>query len=424
MVGIDLRQQVPPIAGVEIELGPHRRQRFDEAEVIVVSPGIPPSLEPLRAAVARGVMVTSELSFAAGYLTAPLIGITGTNGKSTVTWFTQQLLEAADVACFAGGNLGNPLSSAVLSDRLPEVVVAEISSYQLELPAPGGGPLVKPAVAAILNLTPDHLDRHGTMERYAAAKARLFERMDPTDWAAIPLGDERLVRATEGHGGRRAWLGGCPGVRREGRQVTVDLGNREIALSLDGMSVPGAHNLDNAATAAWLVLAGGFLEPSQVRLALPRLRALPHRMEQVHSSRGVRWINDSKATNLEAARAGICGIDQPGVVLLGGRGKQQPDGTLGFAALAEALARHRAVVCFGEDGPRISRELASVSLPSMVTPDLARAVELAAGEAEPGEVVLLSPGCASFDEFADFEHRGRSFAELARALGPIPEEGP
>lgn len=412
VTGIDLRADVPPIPGVAMELGPHRDEVFEWAELVVVSPGIPPRQRQLQAVQSRGTPVVGELGFAASFLDAPMVAVTGTNGKSTVSWFTHQLLEACGWRSFVGGNLGNPLSNAVLGDAAPECLVVEVSSYQLELPG-----ALRPDVGVVLNLSPDHLARHGTMERYAAAKARLFERMGPDQWAILPSGDARLEAAAATHGGRRGWLGDRPGVVRSGHDVWVQLGPVEARLSLEGFAVPGAHNADNAACAAMCALGVG-ADPVRVGAALPALRPLAHRMEVVAERGDVRWINDSKATNIDAARTGIEGLDGSAVVLLGGQGKEQHDGTLGMGSLARSLARHRAVVSFGEAGPRIAQELAAVHVPVMQATDLEDAVQRARHLARPGDAVLLSPGCASFDEFDDFEHRGRVFSALAQEGSP------
>jgi UDP-N-acetylmuramoylalanine--D-glutamate ligase len=406
VVGVDLRTGLAPIDGVIVELGPHRRERFLEADLIVVSPGVPAAQADLVAAVAAGVEVVGELGFAASFLHLPTIGVTGTNGKSTVTWFVGQILRAAGYRPFVGGNLGNPLSNAALDPQDHDCLVVEVSSYQLELPGS-----FWPDIGVILNLTPDHLARHGDMDGYAAAKARLFERMGPRDLAILPVGDERLIAAAAGSEGTRAWLGAHPGVTRAGRAVHVALAGTEVHLSLDRFTVPGAHNLDNAATAALIAIAHG-ADPAAVQAALDDLEALPHRMEVVAERDGVLWINDSKATNVDAARVGHEGLDRPAVVLLGGQGKPASDGSLGFGALAAGLARHRGVVAFGASGPAIAQELRAAGLTVAEAGTLSEAVQVARQVAQPGDAVLLSPGCASFDEFDDFEHRGRVFRDL------------
>ncbi len=407
VVGVDLRTGLEPIDGVLLELGPHRRERFEDADTIVVSPGIPPSQPDLAWARRAGKDVIGEVGFALRFLSQPVVAITGTNGKSTTTSFTGQLLSACGFRPFVGGNLGTPLCEAALADEPADVLVVEVSSYQLE----SAGALA-PIAGVILNLTPDHLGRHGTMEGYAAAKARLFQHQSPADWAILPAGDA-LLAAAAGPRGTRLWLGAHPGVVRDGRALRVCTPVHDLSLSLDGFRVPGAHNLDNAAAAVLLALRAG-ARPDDLQRALPRLQALAHRMQIVADAGDVWWIDDSKATNLDAARVGISGVDRPSVVLLGGQGKPLADGSLGAGALAPALARHRAVVTFGADGPRIADELANAGVPAHRVATLADAVARARDLARPGDAVLLSPMCASFDEFRDFEHRGDVFAALAR----------
>jgi UDP-N-acetylmuramoylalanine-D-glutamate ligase len=232
----------------------------------------------------------------------------------------------------------------------------------------------------------------------------------------LPAGDE-LLAAAAGSRGTRLWLGARPGVVREGRALHLSTPRGEATLSLDGFRVPGAHNLDNAAAAALLALRAGATVDA-LQAALPQLVALAHRMQLVHEAADVWWIDDSKATNLDAARVGVSGIERPCVVLLGGQGKPFADGSLGAGQLAPALARHRAVVTFGQDGPRIADELGAAGVTAHRAAGLADAVAAARGLARPGDAVLLSPMCASFDEFRDYEHRGDVFRALATGGSP------
>jgi UDP-N-acetylmuramoylalanine--D-glutamate ligase len=335
-----------------------------------------------------------------------MIGITGTNGKSTVTSFTGQILLAAGFRAFVGGNLGDPLSNAVPRGAdvaaIYDVAVVECSSYQLERASS-----FRPRGAVILNLTADHLARHGTMEGYAAAKARIFRNQVEGDVALLPAGNLLLRDAVEGQGtGGRAWIGGVPGVQRHGSHVQVVLPGISAEFDLSGLRVPGAHNRDNAAVAAALALVAG-APPASVQAAIPALVALAHRMEIVAERNGVLWINDSKATNVDAALVGISGLERTAVVLLGGQAKGP-----GFGELAPALARHRAVVTFGEAGAQVSEELALAGMASLRATDLRDAMKRASDLAQAGDAVLLSPACASFDAFQNFEHRGRVFRAL------------
>lgn len=406
VVGVDLRVDLPPIDGVRLELGPHRRQTFLDADRIVVSPGIPSTQPDLSAALDAGVEVIGELGFAAEHLTQPAVAITGTNGKSTVTWFTGQLLRAAGFHPFVGGNLGNPLCEAALSDEPYDVLAVEVSSYQLERPGN-----FSPRSGVILNLTPDHLARHGDLDGYARAKTRLFDRMTPAELAILPAGDERLLRAAPNRG-TRAWVGDLPGVTRADDTIRVSVPSHglDATLGLSGFAIPGSHNRDNAAVAALLALSMG-AAVDRVAAALPRLEPLAHRMEVVGTARDVVWINDSKATNVDATRVGLAGLDRPAVALLGGQAKGG-----GFAELVPLLLGQRAVLCFGGSGPAIAEELRACGLAVELVDSLADAVARAAELARPGDAVLLSPGCASFDAFQDFEHRGRVFRALVQEV--------
>lgn len=396
----DLRAEAPTVDGCEAVHGRHRREDFLAADLIVVSPGVPAAAPDLVAAREAGVELVGELGFAASFLDVPVVAVSGTNGKSSTTHFLGQLLAAAGFRPFVGGNLGVPLSSAIGSDM--DVAVLEVSSYQLELP---GG--LHPRAAAILNLTPDHLGRHGTMEGYAAAKGRLFAEMGPEDFAAVPEGDRHLAPLMAGTRARRLWLGGAPGVRLEGEAAVLSGSPDDGPVSLASLGVLGAHNRENAATAALLAVCMG---APRARLDMSKLTALAHRLQVVHQVDQIRWVDDSKATNVDAALVGIRGVGGSQIVLLGGQGKDGAD----YRELAPALAAHaRLVLCFGQSGPEIAAALPG--LPVRLVPGMADAVALAAREARAGEVVLLSPACASFDEFRDFEHRGDVFAALARA---------
>ena len=409
VIGVDRNEATPPIPGVALELGPHRLATFETAALIVVSPGIPSTVPELRAALAAGVPVVGEIHYAASFLDLPLAAITGTNGKSTTTYFAGQLLEAAGKRPFVGGNLGTPFSEAALAasrDRYACAVI-EVSSYQMEWP----NGAFRPSIAAILNLTPDHLARHGTMEVYGDTKCRVFDTMTPSDIAVVPKDDPFLAAIADRHGhGLRAWIGGVPGVVRDGALVGVRLPGLDATFDLSAFAVPGEHNRDNAALAALIAVRLG-ASTEQVQAALPGLKALPHRMQIVGDTGGVQWIDDSKATNVAAARVGVAGLPgKRGVLLLGGEAKGP-----GFAELAPLLSAWK-VVAFGGSGEAIARELEGCGITVTRAAWLEDAVRSAAAMTVDGDVVLLSPGCASFDQFRNFEHRGDVFRELVTAL--------
>jgi UDP-N-acetylmuramoylalanine--D-glutamate ligase len=404
----DLRTDALEIAGCRHVYGRHDRADFLGADQIVVSPGVSARQPDLVAARAEGIPVVSELGSAAAVLQdqgVDIVAVTGTNGKSSVTHYCGILLRQAGRRVFVGGNLGRPLTEALEAPEPIDVAVVEVSSYQLELPG-----TLRPKVAAILNLAPDHLERHGNMETYAATKQRLFDHMTADGWAAVPGTDPTGLLRHGGTDAQHAWLDDGPGVRLDGDTAVLEGTPDDGAVSLAQLNLLGAHNRQNAAAAIWMAVTGGAprdaVDPG-------RLTALPHRLEPVHAAGGISWVNDSKATNVDAALVGIAGVDRPLVVLLGGKGKPGAD----YKRLRPVLeARARAIVCFGEAGPLIARVL--FGLPVIETASMKNAVRVAATLAETDDVVLLSPACASFDEFTDFEARGHAFGLLAREIHP------
>lgn len=404
----DLRPDAPIVAGTRAAYGPHQRSDFLGADLIVVSPGVPARQPDLQAAIAAGVEVVGELAFAAAHFGAPILAISGTNGKSTTTHLLGQLCERAGLRTFTGGNLGQPLSTGVGTGA--EIGVVEVSSYQMELP--GGGPLIpgfRPRAAAILNLTPDHLERHGSMESYAEHKCRMFARMGPECSAILPWGEARLTRLASELPGTRMWLEGSPGVAIHPDHLELTGVHDPGIVSLEGYSLPGAHNRQNIACAVLLAVCGGLW---RAQLQVAGLTGLAHRMEVVGIRRGVTWVNDSKATNVDAALAAVVGMAPSTWVLLGGKGK---DGA-SYDPLVDPLRAARGVVCFGATGPMIADVLAAGGVHARRVVSLDDAVALLATLAAPGDTVLLSPACASFDAFTDFEHRGRHFGALVQRL--------
>lgn len=416
----DQKADAQVVPGAEAVHGRHRESDFTGAELVVVSPGVPPSVAPLQAARAAGVPVVGELGFAFEVIDehdVPVLAVTGTNGKSSTVWFINALLRAAGITTWVGGNLGEPLSRLALSllkgEQRPQVAIVEVSSYQLELAG-----RFRPAAAAVLNLRPDHLARHGTMAEYGRTKLRIFENMREDGVCVVPLHEPLLP--IEGLPGTVLHHDGWPGARHIGAVLYLQGTGDDGAIDLGDFRLPGRHNVENLAAAALLVQALGV---GRDHLRLDAVQSLPHRMERVAEDGGVVWLNDSKATNIDAALTGIRGAGAPQVALLGGQGKNGAD----YTALAPALrSRARRVICFGASGPAIAAALRIPLAPAVavsVVPDLAAAVEEARSHAIPGDTVLLSPACASFDEFRDFEHRGAVFTALARRLPPASLPG-
>ena len=402
-------------------LGGHEDRDFSGADLLVVSPGVPGTLPPLLAARAAGVPIWGEVELAARFLGAtPLVAITGTNGKSTTTALTGALFNE-DRRVFTGGNLGTPLCELILSGEPADVVVAELSSFQLEAIS-----RLRARVAAILNVTPDHLDRYASLEDYAAAKARLFETQQPGDFAVANLRDDRALAMAAASRGAVYTFGFGPPARAAARAPLEERPGQPGELwfyryaaaaperyLLANRALRGRHNRENAMAA--LVCARLLGVPGDaVQRGLDGFGGLPHRLELVRERGGVEWINDSKATNVDSTQVGLAAFPATGrrvVLLMGGRGKHAP-----YAPLRPLFAdRVKALLTLGEDAPAVERELGDQA-PTEGCGTLAAAVTRAAALAGPGDVVLLSPACASYDQFRDYEERGASFRALVEAL--------
>jgi len=363
-------------------------------DLVVVSPGVPLSLPIFAEARAHKVEVIGEVELASRFIGEPLIGITGTNGKSTTTALCGHLLATAGLRVFTGGNLGNALSNRVLGGERLDATVCELSSYQLE----SIGSL-RCAAATVLNVTPDHLDRYPSLDAYAAAKQRIFENQRAGDTAAINQADAR-VRAMKTN----------PGVHREGFDPRGPLRIEGTELTLRVATLRGAHNRENAFAACLLArpLGVGF---ETLQKGLDSYPGLPHRLEPVRVLAGVEWINDSKATNVDSVEKSLSAFERNVHIIMGGRGKGAP-----YAPLRELMpGRVKTILTIGEDAPTIASELSGVA-EIEACGVLATAVSRARERARTGDVVLLSPACASYDQFRNFEDRGDQFKALVREL--------
>jgi UDP-N-acetylmuramoylalanine--D-glutamate ligase len=401
--------------GIRLELGGHRLETFTAADLVVVSPGVPPELPVLEAARQQGVPVLGEVELASRFLPGRVIAITGTKGKSTTTALTGRMLDAAGFDVTVGGNIGSPLSAQIEGSTPGTVHVVETSSFQLELIES-----FHPWIAVMLNFSPDHLDRHPTVEAYAAAKARIFENQDAGDWAVINADDPAVLRmARAGRAavrlfGRRAAVSRGTTVE-DGWVVNRDERGTERLLPLSVVHLLGAHLVDDVLAAATVgVLAG--VPTAAMTAAVDGFRGLEHAMELVADVGGVRFVNDSKATNIDAALHAIESFDAGLVTILGGKFK---GGDLGL--LREPLAaRARGVVAIGEAADLVVETLAG-TVPVKRAASMAAAVDLAFELAQPAGVVLLAPACASFDMFRDYAERGQRFKEevarIVRASG-------
>jgi|SRR6185503_4971903 len=391
--------------GVRLELGGHQAATFTDADLVVLSPGVPPETAAVQAARARGIPVIAEIELASRWLQGRMIAITGTKGKSTTTALTGRMLEAAGFKVTVGGNIGAPLSAQVSQSTPDTFHVVETSSFQLEQID-----TFHPWIAVMLNFSPDHLDRHPTVESYAAAKARIFENQDARDFAVINADDPAVLELA-----RR----GRAAARLFARSGSIDRGTvvedgwivdrRRDATSrlvpLAAIHLLGPHLVNDVMAAATVGAIAG-AAPAAMTAAVDGFHGLEHAMELVGERQGVRFVNDSKATNVESALRSIESFDRDLVAIIGGKFK---GGDLRL--LREPLRqRARAVVAIGEARPLVAEALADL-VPVHEAATLRDAVERAFELAKPSGVVLLAPACASFDMFRDYADRGRQFKE-------------
>jgi len=389
-----------------------RLDLLDGLDALVVSPGVPGDHPLVVEADRRRMPVLSELELAARRARGPLIVVTGTNGKSTTVSLLHHLLQEAGRSSLLAGNIGTPASSVVARTHSDTVLVLEASSFQLERIHH-----LHPSVGVLLNLAPDHLDRYADVEAYAAAKRRMLENMESDDSFVFPRGEQRaeawsavcssrqlrfaadpIATGEEGAGLEAGWL-----VRSSG-------GRTERVLDAPSLPLLGRHNLLNA-LAVVAALIPFQLPVEALASGLRSFRGLPHRVEPVGEVDGVRYVDDSKATNVHAALTALQGLPGPLVLLVGGSGKGED-----YSPLREAMAPVRCAVCYGAEGEALAAALAG-AVEVERAENMATALEKAAGRARPGDTVLLSPACASFDEFRNYEHRGETFAAWVREKG-------
>lgn len=396
---------------VEVECGGHSPERFRDAELIVLSPGVPLTLPPLAEAREKGIEVISELELAWRFLRGTVVAVTGSNGKTTTVSLLGKIFAEAGRAVQVGGNIGTPLISLVDTACDHSVNVIEVSSFQLEAITS-----FRPRVAALLNITPDHLDRHASMSEYIAAKARLFGYQEKNDFAIFNADDAASAALAPEVRAERVWFS-----RKQRLDVGAFVDNgwvvysngpeREPVLPREEIRLQGEHNLENVLAA---VCAARILDvPSRhIRAAVARFEGVEHRLEFVAEINGVRYYNDSKATNVDSALHAINAFAGKLIVILGGKDKGGD-----FRPLRQPLReRARHVLLIGAARNKMADQLEN-RVPTERLETLAEAVARAAKLAVPGDIVLLAPACASFDQFENFEHRGRVFKEQVRQLG-------
>ncbi len=368
--------------GVEVHLGREEERLLQGIDLVVKSPGVPGETPLVAGARARSVTVWSEIELGARLLPNRILGVTGTNGKTTTSELLGAVFRAAGEPVEVAGNVGRPLTSLAGSVSPESWIVCELSSFQLE-----DVETLRPRIAVLLNLEPDHLDRHGSFESYSDTKLRIFERQTGEDTAVVPRG-----------------FGAVPGAASR-----IDF-RFDDELPVEPR-IPGPHNRENAAAATAAARAAG-LGDDAIAEALSTFPGVPHRIELVRERDRVRYVNDSKATNVAAARRALASFpESPLHVILGGRGKAEP-----YEPLASSFKAGDRAYLIGEAAAEIAPALDNAGVPLVQSGDLATAVRAASSAAPPGGVVLLSPACASFDQFESFEARGDEFRRLVEEL--------
>lgn len=416
----DLKEenQVGPVVnelrqlGVGIITGRYPTVQKEKIDLVVTSPGVPRTEPPLVAAEQLGIPIWSELELAFIFSSAPWVAITGTNGKTTTTALTGQVLRDTGRTVLVGGNIGQPLVEEVETFPPSGVIVAEVSSFQLE-----SVHTFRPRVAAILNITPDHLDRHRTMEEYVRMKACIFANQGPEDFTVLNYDDPLVRQMSASTRGQvfffsRQKILESPGAYVEKGWVVIQKEERVPVLPTAAIAIRGAHNLENALAAAACGLAMG-VPAERLAETLRTFPGVPHRLEKVKEIGGVLYVNDSKGTNPDAAIKALEAFDCPIVLIAGGKNKGSD-----FTAFASKIKeRVRCLVLLGQAAPQIEEAVKRTGFDNIYrVASIEEAVHKAASLAQPGEVVLLSPACASWDMFNNFEERGERFKEAVYSL--------
>jgi len=406
-----LRDEIPVLLdhGISVETGQHGERTFRDQDLIVVSPGVPYDVPQLVHARERGILVIGEVELAARFLKGHIVAITGSNGKTTTTALAGEIIAAGGRKVLVGGNIGTPAITFVDRATDDTWVVLEISSFQLETIES-----FHPHIAVVLNITPDHLDRHHTFENYAAAKARIFENQTPSDFAVLNADNEPCVAMASKSKAPVRWFSRIKDVESgaflRGDQIIWRDSNGERGIMAVGeIQLKGAHNVENVLAGVAVGMLAG-IEPAQIRSAVAGFKAVEHRLEFVATVRGVDYYNDSKATNVDATIKALESFPGRIHLILGGKDKGS-DYTLLNGLLKQRVKR---VYTIGAAAAKIESQVRGTEVVSAGT--LESAVKRASEAASAGDIVLLAPACASFDQFDSYEHRGWVFKDLVRQM--------
>jgi UDP-N-acetylmuramoylalanine--D-glutamate ligase len=399
--------------GAKLETGGHRVETFLNQEMIIVSPGVPLEIAPLKAAKERGITIIGEMELAFRLFDTPVVAVTGTNGKSTAVSLLELMIRGSGARLFVGGNIGTPLMDYVMGDQSADYVLVEVSSFQLDT-------MEKfcPVVSILLNITPDHLDRYSDYEAYVQSKLRIFQNQGAGHYAVLNDDDERLARflpkgevtvlryGMEERGCRNAFMHGS-------RMITRLPGKKDYHFDIEGFHLPGRHNLENLMGVVLAGLALG-LGPEVIRNSIGDFKGLPHRIELVGSIGGTDFYDDSKATNVDAAVRSVESFDRPLILIAGGRHKGGDYSPLVKAAKGKV----KRAILIGEARYLIAGSFEGI-IPFELADSMGEAVSKAYRSAEANDVILLAPACSSFDMFSDYGHRGRIFRGEVKGLDNV-----
>ncbi|MFY9912109.1 MAG: UDP-N-acetylmuramoyl-L-alanine--D-glutamate ligase [Candidatus Sulfotelmatobacter sp.] len=414
--GDELRNEIPVLLdhGITVETGGHGERTFREQDLIVVSPGVPVDAPLLQQARSLGEVVIGEIELAAQFLSGPIVAITGSNGKTTTTTLAGEILTSGGLPTSVGGNIGTPAISLAERATPETAIVLEVSSFQLETIR-----TFHPKIAVVLNVTPDHLDRHRTLDVYVNAKSRIFENQNNSDYAVLNADDATCVAMAERTRAQVFWFSRQKEVKqgawvRDGQILFRNGSEQREIMQVSEIPLKGAHNLENVLAA---VCAGALMgcAPEKIRQAVREFKAVEHRLEFVATIRGVDYYNDSKATNVDATIKALESFPANIHLILGGKDKGSD-----YSVLNDLLRKRvKRVYTIGAAAMKIESQIVSEKAggPELVHAEtLENAIRKASAVAQPGDVVLLAPACASFDQFKSYEHRGRVFKGIVMGL--------
>jgi UDP-N-acetylmuramoylalanine--D-glutamate ligase len=406
----ELQEAIPTVldAGIAVETGGHGERTFQGQDLIVVSPGVPVDAPLLAQARALGEKVIGEIELAAEFFLGPIVAITGSNGKTTTTTLAGEILAAGGLSTVVGGNIGTPAISLVERAGADTTAVLEVSSFQLETIQ-----TFRPRIAVVLNVTPDHLDRHRTFAAYTDAKARIFENQRAEDFAVLNADDPTCVAMATRTKAGVFWFSRKKEVKQgayvhDGQILFRNSKGQQEIMLLSEILLKGAHNVENVLAAVCVGALSG-VAPGRIRSAVADFKAVEHRLEYVATVRGVEYYNDSKATNVDATIKALESFPANIHLILGGKDKGSD-----YSVLNDLLRqRVRRVYTIGAAAAKIESQ---IKAEIVYAETLENAIKRAAESAQPGDIVLLAPACASFDQFRSYEHRGKVFKEAVKAL--------